>query len=150
MYFLSQRLLALSCTTRRNIQQFGGSRIKLWQLRTLKHAVCRVIWQKVLTARPLYSALRSSDVALQLHRTQTAACVQGEAFPAEHGESPAQESHKHTITIKQLPCSSEAPWLEGYPGQSGQTALWRCCFIPAPLGTGTLLMPWAPCWPGSW
>lgn len=36
MYFLSQWLLALSCTTRRNIQQFGASRIKHWQLRTLK------------------------------------------------------------------------------------------------------------------
>lgn len=46
--FLSQWLLALSCTTRRDIQQFGASRIKHWQLRNLKHPVYTVIWQKVL------------------------------------------------------------------------------------------------------
>lgn len=46
-----------------NIQQFGASRMKHWQLRTLKHPVCRVIWQKVLTLCPLHSPLRSSDLS---------------------------------------------------------------------------------------
>jgi len=50
MYFLSQWLLALPCMTRRNIQQFGASSIKHWQLRNLKHPVYTVIWQKVLTS----------------------------------------------------------------------------------------------------
>lgn len=50
--FLSQWLLALLYTTRKNIQQFGASSVKHWRLRNLEHPAYTVIWQVLTSCLP--------------------------------------------------------------------------------------------------